>query len=80
MVTNFAKVGRIKNEEMTILDWTNTAKTLGYDKVKSMIEALPLNKVAPVIDLAPNKLEKGQLPTNALNLAVMNKLKREGKL
>lgn len=80
MVTNFAKVGRIKNEEMTILDWTNTAKTLGYDKVKSMIEALPLNKVAPVIDLAPNKLEKGQLSTTALSLAVMNKLKREGKL
>lgn len=80
MVEGFAKAGRIKNEETIKLKWVNTAKTLGFDEVKAMIENLPLNKEAPVItDAVANKLEAGTLPTTAIGMAVKNKLRREGK-
>ena len=81
MVEGFAKIGRIKNDATTILDWTSTAKSLGFEKVKNMIEALPLNKVAAVItEQTVNKLADGVLPTTAVGLAVKNRLKREGKI
>lgn len=79
-VKEFAKVGRIKNEASVILEWTELGETIGLEKVKSMIEALPLNKTAPAItNIEPNKLEAGVLPTTSMGLAVKNKLKREGK-
>lgn len=78
MVEGFAKVGRIKNEATVVLEWTNTAKVLGFEKTKAMLEALPLNKVAtPIPDV--NQLGDGELPTTAMVLAVKNRLKREGK-
>jgi molecular chaperone GrpE (heat shock protein) len=81
LIEGFAKVGRIKNEATSILEWTNTAKVIGYERVKSMIEALPMNRDAvKIIDAAPLAIEKGQLPTTSVGLAVKNKLKREGKL
>ena len=81
MVEGFAKVGRIKNEATVILEWTTTAKTLGFEKVKNMIESLPLNRDAvKITEVAPNKLNDGELPTTAIGMAVRNKLKREGKL
>ena len=80
MVEGYAKVGRIKNEATVILEWTNTGKVLGAEKVKNMIEALPLNKVANSIAPELNQLADGELPTNAMSLAVKNKMKREGKL
>lgn len=80
MVEGFAKLGRIKNDATVILKWSKLA-VADFDGTKAMIEELPLNKVAPVITEAEaNKLEKGQLPTTALGLAVMSKLRREGKL
>ena len=79
MVEGFAKIGRIKNEATVILEWTNTGKVLGAEKVKNMIEALPLNKEAKTI-VEPNKIGEGELPTNAMSLAVKNRLKREGKI
>ncbi|HXR84333.1 MAG TPA: ATP-dependent Clp protease proteolytic subunit [Hanamia sp.] len=81
MIEGFAKAGRIKNEETVKLKWMTTAKTLGFDEVKSMIEALPLNKDAVLItDAVPNKIGKDELPTTAIGLAVKNKLRREGKI
>jgi len=80
MVTEFAKAGRIKNDASTILEWTSTAKLIGVDKAKNMIEALPLNKVAVKIETELNVVPEGELPTTAMGLAVKNKLRREGKL
>lgn len=79
MVEGFAKVGRIKNEATVILEWTNTSKVLGAEKVKNMIEALPINKVANNLEPELNKLGEKELPTNAMSLAVKNRMKREGK-
>lgn len=80
MIEGFAKAGRIKNEATVILKWTNTAKKIGFDETKAMIEEIPLNKVAPILNPEENKLKEGQLPTTALGLMAYNKLKREGKI
>jgi len=81
MVDGFAKIGRIKNEETIKLDWVNTGKTLGLEKAKAMIEALPLNKDAVVItDAVVNKIGKNEIPTTAVGMSVRNRLIREGKL
>lgn len=81
IIEGYAKVGRIKNEATVILEWCGTAKALGIEKVKNMIEALPLNKKAEEITPAvANQLKDGDLPTTAIGLAVRNKLQREGKL
>lgn len=45
----YAKAGRIKNE--AIGQWSETAKSVGIDKVKDMIETLPINKVANKITI-----------------------------
>lgn len=48
-VMNYANVGRIKNEEKVIEFWT--AQFMADPEIaKEQIEALPLNKVAPVIN------------------------------
>lgn len=49
MVTEFAKVGRIKNEADTIAKWTNLAKA-DFEGTKELIEGLPLNAIANKID------------------------------
>ena len=68
MVTGFAKVGRIENKAEVITEWCNTAKVIGKEKVKNMIEALPLNKTATAItDFKVEEVENG-LPTTAASL------------
>jgi len=80
MVSNFAKLGRIKNEATVILKWTNLAKA-DFEGTKAMIEDLPLNKDAvKITDAVANKLGEHDLPSNAIGLAVKNRLKREGKI
>jgi len=80
MVTNFAKLGRIKNEATVILKWTNMAK-VDFEGTKLMIEDLPLNKVATkAVDAEAQKLGAGEIPTSSIGLAVKNRLKREGKI
>lgn len=81
MIEGFAEAGRIKNEETIKLEWLDTAKLIGFDKTKNMIEALPLNKVSTNIQTEAVKtdLKAGELPTTSIGLAVRNKLIREGK-
>lgn len=50
MVTEFAKVGRIKNEEASIAKWVNLAKA-DFEGTKSLIEELPLNAIANKIEI-----------------------------
>lgn len=50
MVENFAKLGRIKNEEAVITKWVNLAKG-DLEGTKSMIEELPLNVKATEIEV-----------------------------
>ena len=80
MITGYAKAGRIKNEASVILDWCEDAKTLGIEKVKARIEALPLNKISPVHNaIELNVLEAGAIPTTAAGLAAKNRIKNQGK-
>lgn len=79
MIEGFAKLGRIKNEEAVKLQWTNTALKLGLDEAKEMIEALPLNAKAPVLNTVVNKLADGALPTTAEGMAAKARLARQGK-
>lgn len=78
MVEDYAKAGRIKNEASVILKWVNLAQT-DFEGTEDLIKELPLNKAAVII-ATENKLSEGELPTNAMALAVKNKLKREGKI
>ncbi len=75
MVDDFAKAGRIKNEETSKLKWVNMAKA-DFEGTKAMIEELPLNKAAVVIPVE-NKLPEGALPTSAVGLMVKNRLARQ---
>jgi ATP-dependent protease ClpP protease subunit len=50
MVENFAKLGRIKNDEANIAKWVNLAKN-DLDGTKSIIEDLPLNVTANTIEV-----------------------------
>lgn len=79
MVEGFAKAGRIKNEETVKLFWIDLA---AKDMVgtKAQLEALPLNKLAPVITVNNATVDPSLQPMNAMKLAVHNKLKREGRL
>ena len=79
MVEGIAKIGKIKNEATVILKWTNLA-IADFDGTKAMLDELPLNKIAPVVNGEPNKLEEGQLPTTAMGLLVKNRLARQGKI
>jgi len=71
----FVKVGRITNE--SIAEWTETAKTIGFEKVENMIKNLPLNKVANKL---PELLEV-EIPTSAMSkmAELQNKLKNNKK-
>jgi len=79
MIENFAKIGRIKNEETVKLQWTNTALKLGIDEAKEMIESLPLNAKAPVLNVVENKLPDGEIPTTAIGLMAKLKNQRAAK-
>jgi len=75
MVEDFAKIGRIKNEETVKLQWVNLAKN-DFDGVKAMIEALPLNKKAEDIKKVINKID---VPTTAVGLAAKLRAERNNK-
>jgi ATP-dependent protease ClpP protease subunit len=75
MVEDFAKIGRIKNEETVKLQWVNLAKN-DFDGVKAMIEALPLNKKAEDIKEVINKVD---VPTTAVGLAAKLRAERNNK-
>jgi hypothetical protein len=49
MITNFAKLGRIKNDDENVKMWINLAKS-DFNGTKAMIENLPLNVVANKIE------------------------------
>jgi ATP-dependent Clp protease protease subunit len=49
MISNFAKLGRIKNDDETVKIWVNLAK-VDLVGTKAIIENLPLNVVAPKIE------------------------------
>jgi ATP-dependent Clp endopeptidase proteolytic subunit ClpP len=78
MVENYAKLGRIKNEQSVILKWTNLA-VQDMEGTKAMIEDLPFNKPAVVINPNATQLKDGEMPTSALSLMVQNRMKRQGK-
>lgn len=57
MISNFAKLGRIKNDDETVKTWVNLAKT-DLAGTKAIIENLPLNVIA-------NKIENKIVDPNA---------------
>jgi len=63
MVTNFAKLGRIKDEEENVKMWVNLAKA-DFDGTKAIIENLPLNVQANKIE---NALENNTNETQFKN-------------
>jgi ATP-dependent Clp protease protease subunit len=44
MIDGFVAEGRIKNDEAVKNEWIENCKVLGIDKVKNMIESLPVNR------------------------------------
>ena len=77
MISDFAKIGKIKNDAETIAKWEGTAKKLGFEEAKNLLEALPLNKVANKLP-EPGNLAEGEVPTTAVNLMakIQNNLKK----
>ena len=57
MISNFAKLGRIKNDDENVKMWVNLAKA-DFNGTKSIIENLPLNVIA-------NKIENKIVDANA---------------
>jgi ATP-dependent protease ClpP protease subunit len=53
MVEGMAKIGRIKNDATTVLNWTKLA-VADFDGTKKMMEDLPVNKVAVKIEAVEN--------------------------
>lgn len=76
MLSEFVKVGKIKNE--SVEEWTATSKAIGFEKAKAILEALPLNKVSNKIEDSPVTLKAGELPTSAVSLMarIQNNLKK----
>ena len=72
LLEGFVRTGRIKPESVT--DWTNTAKTIGVEKAKAMIEALPLNRTASKVENS-NKFANVSMPTTAVSLMAQLKAK-----
>jgi len=61
MVNSFSN--RIGTDEAVISDWVNTAKVLGLDKAKNMLEKLPVVGKAPSIATIVNKTTATVVPT-----------------
>lgn len=49
MISGFVKIGKIKNEAKSIDAWVAKAK-VDFDGVKNLIDELPLNKTAAIVD------------------------------
>jgi len=49
MLEGFVKQGRIKSDSVN--EWVATAKAIGFEKAKNMIEALPVHKTAAKIEV-----------------------------
>ena len=77
LIEDFAKVGRIKNEEVVKLQWTKIAIVQGIEETKNMLEALPLNKVAPVLNPTANTVDDAHA-TSAMALMAKNRVQRNG--
>jgi ATP-dependent protease ClpP protease subunit len=75
MVEGFAKVGKIKNDAEVINKWIGTAKKMGLDETKTMLEELPINKSAVKIEIGADSKESG-----LLNVAAKAMLERREKL
>lgn len=69
MVTDFAKVGRIKNETETIAKWVNLAKA-DFEGTKSLIEDLPLNAVANKIEVTTDENEVAKSGEDMMAIAL----------
>jgi hypothetical protein len=59
MVADFAKTGRIKNDEATIEKWVGTAKKIGIEETRAMLEELPFKKTANKIEIDGDGSEGG---------------------
>ena len=79
MVTNFAKIGRIKNDDATIKSWKALA-VADYEGTKKMIEDLPLNKTAgKVEDVKAEGAIEASATAAGVMLAIQNKLEKKNK-
>ena len=67
MIEDFAKVGRIANDEVTIGSWINLAKS-DFEGTKSLIEGLPLNSKSPVIEVTNTTVLTN--PNDMMNVAI----------
>lgn len=77
MVTAYAKQGRIKDDAKTIDFWTELAKADGgFDIVKDQIEAIPMNKKAPVVNIEKEGT-KGKYTMGAAMVSIANKLETQ---
>lgn len=79
LVDSHVKTGRIKNEAKIIERYVNMAKD-DFEGTKELIESIPLGVKAPVIVTDAVTKTGDEMGTNAMTLAVRNRLKREGKL
>lgn len=80
MVQGFVNIGKIKNDEAIIAKWTEKA-VVDMDGTKDLLESLPLNRQAAVIQVE-NKLGEGEAKTSAASYAAKLKadLRKEGRL
>ena len=76
MVTEFAKIGRIKNEESTIAKWVTLAKA-DFEGTKLLIEELPLNAIANKIEVTGETAVRSGEDMMAIGIKELNnKLKK----
>lgn len=74
MVENFAKIGKITNDETSIAKWTSLAKN-DFTGTKELIEGLPLNSISPLIPVSDQPQEiKGSFLQQAMK-SITNKNK-----
>lgn len=60
MVTEFAKIGKIANDEAIINKWTALASN-DFDGTKELLESLPVNKVANKIETSNTQVREPQV-------------------
>lgn len=74
MVKGYASQGRIKNDDVTIQSWVNSA-VKDMEGTKNMLESLPLNKAAVTIGIVDNKDNKLPVTSAAMLTAqIRNKM------
>lgn len=69
MVSDFAKIGKIKNDEATITKWVETAKKVGLEETKTMLEDLPINKTANKLGIVGDLKESSLIGVVAKKMA-----------